>query len=67
MNLKKDLTKAECDKCRELCDFTDDELSVFDLKVKNKSLIEISVALNMSESTVSRRLRDVKKKVLRVL
>lgn len=67
MNLKKDLTKIECDKCRELCNFTDDELAVFDLKVKNKSLIEISIALNMSESTVSRRLSDVKKKVLRVL
>lgn len=67
MNLKTDLTKLECDKCRELCNFTEDELSVFNLKTKNKSIVEISLALNMSESAVSRRLSNIKKKVARVL
>ena len=67
MNLKNDLTKIECDKCRDLCNFTEDELAVFNLKVKNKSLIEISLALNMSESTVSRKITSIKRKVLKVL
>lgn len=67
MNLKTDLTKLECDRCRELCNFTDEERAVFDLKTRNKSDIEVSLALNMSESTVSRRLSNIKKKVARVL
>lgn len=67
MNLKTDLTKLECDRCRELCNFTDEERAVFDLKTNNKSLIEISLALHMSESTVSRRLVNIKKKVMKVL
>lgn len=67
MNLKTDLTKPECDRCRELCNFTDEERAVFDLKTNNKSLIEISLALHMSESTVSRRLVNIKKKVVKVL
>ena len=67
MNLKTDLTKLECDMCRDLCNFTEDELSVFNLKTKNKSIVEISLALNMSESAVSRRLSNIKKKVARVL
>lgn len=67
MNLKTDLTKLECDRCRELCNFTDEERAIFDLKTRNKSLIEISLALHMSESTVSRRLVNIKKKVVKVL
>lgn len=67
MNLKTDLTKIECDRCRDLCNFTEDELAVFNLKVKNKSIVEISLALNMSEPTVYRRLSNIKKKVARVL
>ena len=67
MNLKTDLTKLECDRCRGLCNFTDEERAIFDLKTRNKSLIEISLALHMSESTVSRRLVNIKKKVVKVL
>jgi len=67
MNIKKDLTEYDCEKCRALCNFSDDERAVFDLRVKNRGVIEIAMALNMSESTVRRRIHDIQAKVYRVL
>ena len=66
MNLKRDLTEPECEKYRALCNFTDDELEIFNLRVKNKSLIEISILTHQSEATINRRLQNIKKKILRV-
>lgn len=67
MNLKKDLTKAECVKLREECNFTDEERAVFDLRVAARSVIQIADTLHMSEATVYRRLRNIKRKILKVL
>lgn len=67
MNLKTELTKAECEKLRTECNFTDEERAVFDLRVAARSVIEIALALHMSESTVYRRLRNIKRKIVKVL
>nr|DAO55941.1 MAG TPA: FocB protein-alpha, helix-turn-helix, TRANSCRIPTION.4A [Caudoviricetes sp.] len=67
MNLKKDLTKAECVKLREECNFTDEERAVFDLRVAARSVVEISMSLHLSEATVYRRLRNIKRKIVKVL
>lgn len=67
MNLKTEFTEPECDWFRRSCNFTDDERAVFDLRVKNKSRVEIARKLNMSESTVDRRIRGIKKKIHKVL
>ena len=67
MNLKKQFTKLECDRFREVCNFTPDELEVFELRIQNKSNLEISYRLNISESTVYRRLRNIKRKISKVL
>lgn len=45
------------------CAFTDDELDVLRLRRKNASLVSISMELNMSEATVSRRVRSIKDKI----
>ena len=67
VKLKGEFTEPEIEYFRQKCNFTDDEREVFDLRVRGKSIVAISLALHMSESTVSRRLRGVKKKVIRVL
>lgn len=64
--LLKDFTAPECERLRELCNFTPEELAVFDLRVKEQSLVEIACALNLGERTVSRRIANIKKKILRV-
>lgn len=65
--LLKEFTVPECEKFRALCNFTDEEMQVFDLRVKGKSIVEIQLSLNLSESTVNRRIKDIKKKIHKVL
>lgn len=62
-----DFTVPELDKFRELCNFTDDERMYFDLRVKNKSNVQIAYEMNVSESTVSVLARKVKKKIVRII
>lgn len=66
MNLKHDLTEPEADRLRALCNFSDEERQVFDLRVRGKSVVEISMTLNMSMRTVDRRLSGIKNKIGRV-
>ncbi len=67
MNIKKEFTGPECQRFRDLCNFSDEELRVFDLRVKDKSTVQICMALNMSERTVYRRIQSIKRKIYKVL
>lgn len=67
MNIKTEFTEPECNYFRKVCNFTDEERAVFDLRVKGKSGIEIQFALNISDSTVTRRLRNIKRKICKVM
>ena len=66
MNIKTEFTESECERFRRECNFSDEERAVFDLRVKARSIIEIQEALNMSESTVNRRIRNIKRKIYKV-
>lgn len=66
MNLKRDLTTPEADRLRELCNFSDEERQVFDLRIRDKSVIEISMALHMSVASTKRRLQAIRQKVNKV-
>lgn len=67
LHLKGEFTEPECDRFRALCNFTEDERKVFDLRVKGKSITEISLALCMADATVNRRIKAIKRKIYRVL
>lgn len=67
MNIRTEFTEPECEWFRNVCNFTPDERKVFDLRVKDNSRIEIAMKLGMSESTVDRRIRGIKKKIHKVL
>lgn len=67
MNIKKEFTRLECDRFRRDCNFTPEERAVFDLAVQNKSNVQIGEELNMSQATVSRRIKAVKRKIIRVI
>ena len=66
VNIRKDLTGAEVDKLRALCNFTDDELVVFELLARGKSLVYVSMHTNLSPRTVDRRVSAVKAKVAKI-
>lgn len=63
----RDFTKPEIDRFIELCNFTDSELEYFLLRSKDKSNIEISMEMNISEAQVSKLAKRVKSKMIRVL
>ena len=67
MNIKTEFTESECERFRRECNFSDEERAVFDLRVRSRSIIEIQEALNMSEATVNRRIRNIKRKIYKVL
>jgi len=67
LNLKTEFTEPECEYFRAVCNFTDEERAVFDLRVKARSVVEITFALHLSESTVNRRIRSIKRKILKVI
>ena len=67
MNIRNEFTEPECEWFRRMCNFTRDELDVFNLRVKDHSRVEIAMKLGMSESTVDRRIRNIKKKIHKVL
>lgn len=67
MNLRTEFTEVECERFRRLCNFTPDELEIFNRRVKDQSIIKITGELNMSEATVNRRIRNIKRKICKVL
>lgn len=40
---------------------------IFEMKIKDYSITKISVEMNMSESTVNRRIKQLKKKIMKVI
>lgn len=64
--LLRDYTKPELDRFIEGCNFTDDELEYFNLKAKNKSNVQISFAMNISERQVVKLGTRVRSKMSRI-
>ena len=67
MNLKTEFTEPECERFRRLCNFTPDEMEIFNRRVKDQSIVKITVDLNMSESTVNRKIKNIKRKICKIL
>jgi DNA-binding CsgD family transcriptional regulator len=67
MDLRKELTAPEADRLRELCNFSDDERKVFDMRIRNKSNVEISMALKLSVRTVNRRWKTALTKINKIM
>lgn len=56
-------TKPELDKIIEFANFTEEELRCFELKAKDKSLVEISLEMNTSTTRVSTIFNKVSRKI----
>lgn len=40
---------------------------IFEMKIKDYSIVQIAMKLNISERTANRRIKELKKKIMRVL
>lgn len=75
---KLQFTRAERELFEQECGFTDEELEIFRLRTRGKSIIQISFAMEelygketpggqYSVSKVESRIRSIKKKILKVI
>ena len=72
MNIKNEFTEPECEKFRRECNFTPDELEIFNLRVKDNLVVQIQMKLRekniyLSERTIERRLKNIKDKIKKVI
>lgn len=65
-----DFTKPELDYILENANFTEEQEKIFRMltgRQGRQSIVYISIKMNMSESTVKRRIKQIKSKILRLL
>lgn len=66
MNLGKYLSsmiKPELDNLKEICNFTDEELEVFDRLAKGQSIQAVALSEAIACSTVSNRIKSIQNKI----
>lgn len=64
---KLDFTKQEYEYFCEECMFNDLQKDILKDRIKEKSIVEISMKHNISTSKVEREVRKIKNKILRVI
>lgn len=60
------LTKPELDYFLENVNFTEEEEKIFRMLSKGKSRSQVGLEISVSDSTIDRRIRDIKCKIARV-
>ncbi len=62
-----EFTKEEFNQIVDKAMLSEELTKIFEMKIKDYSITKIALELNMSESSVSRRIKELKKKILKVL
>lgn len=62
-----DFTKKEYERLKEELMLNDELSKILEMKIKGESIVAIALALNLSESTVNRRVKLLKKKIAKLL
>ena len=62
-----EFTKEEFDYICEKAMLNDELTKIFEMKIRDYSITKIAMELNMSESTVNRRIKELKRKIMKVI
>lgn len=62
-----DFTKEEYERLKEELMLNDELSKILEMKIKGESIVAISLALNLSVSTVNRRVNTLKKKIRKII
>lgn len=62
-----EFTKEEFEKIVEKAMLNEELTKIFEMKIKDYSNTKIAMELHISERTLSRRIKELKKKIMRVL
>ena len=61
------ITKEEFESISEKAMLSDELKQILEMKIKNYSITKIAMEMNMSESSVNRRIKQLKKKIMKVI
>ncbi len=62
-----DLTKQEYEEIKDKLMLNEELSKILEYKIKGYSITKMSMILNMSERTINRRIKQLKKKIMKVL
>ena len=62
-----DFTRDEYEYIKDKAMLNDELSKIFEMKIKGYSNIQIAMELNMSDSTLARRLKTLRKKIMKVI
>lgn len=62
-----DFTRDEYTYLKDKLMLNEEMANILEMKIKGYSITKISIILNMSESSVNRRIKQLKKKILKVM
>lgn len=65
--MKFDFTKEEYEQLKEKLMLNEELSRLLEMKIKGYSITKMSMELNMSESSVNRRVKQLKRKIMKVL
>lgn len=62
-----EFTRAEYEEIVQKAMLNEELAKIFEMKILNYSITKISIEMNMSESSVNRRIKQLKKKIMKVI
>ena len=62
-----EFTKEEFDSIVDKAMLSEELAKVFEMKIKDYSITKIAMELNISESTANRRVKELKRRIMKVL
>ena len=62
-----DLTRSEYEELKEKLMLNEEMSKILEMKIKRYSITQISMELNISERTTNRRIKELKRKIKRVI
>jgi len=62
-----EFTKEEFESICKKAMLNDELTKIFEMKIKGYSITKISIEMNMSEPTINRRIKILKKKIMKVI
>ena len=62
-----EFTKEEFEEICNKAMLNNELTKIFEMKIKDYSITKIALEMNMSESTINRRIKQLKKKIMKVI
>lgn len=62
-----DLTKSEYEELKDKLMLNEELSKILEMRIKGYSITKMSIEMNMSERTINRRIKELKKKIMKII